>query len=173
MSAGRNELLGAIPTQRMESPARAAQQTWRPSPGYNPTPASDPKPPAAKNTGGKKGRGSTEPAWETSGQRQQRRNDEASYNKSRGMNPQPKPASGTVQPGTGMYAMNTPGPTKQNAIPQGAPVVQPRNVPQPPPPGNWRLAPGQSPTQKPTQPTVIDPFGNSSNANKRTGGMKI
>lgn len=81
MTAGRGDMLGAIPTQRMESPAKTTPQTWRPSPGYNPKPSSDPvTPPPARRGGGLPKPREVEPAWETAGQRRERRAGEAAYN---------------------------------------------------------------------------------------------
>jgi hypothetical protein len=83
MGAPGGNLLGAIPTQKMESPAKNAPQGWRPSPGYRPSKAGDPTPPPAtpKKQGGGGGRGDPGVPWETAPQRAQRVISEQAYNK--------------------------------------------------------------------------------------------
>ncbi len=80
-AANSRELLGAIPTQKMESPAKTTPQTWRPSPGYRPSTAGDPKPPVAKppqGGGGRRGPGADPGvAWENAKQRKDRMTAEA------------------------------------------------------------------------------------------------
>jgi hypothetical protein len=78
------QVMGAIPTQRMESPAAAPKPGWRPDPGYRPSTAGDPAaaPKPKSSAGGKKpGPGTGEPAWEMAGARQARISGEAAYNK--------------------------------------------------------------------------------------------
>ena len=80
--------MGAIPTQRMESPAAAPKPAWRPDPGYRPSTAGDPAAPKPQGFGAKKPTtGTGEPAWETAGTRYKRIADESAYNKNRAANP--------------------------------------------------------------------------------------
>lgn len=73
----------AIPTQKLESPAKAQPQQWRPSPGFRPSTAGDPTPNPAKPTGGKKvgGGGTSDVPWETAPNRMKRIMSERAYNK--------------------------------------------------------------------------------------------
>jgi hypothetical protein len=75
------QVLGAIGTQRMESPAAAPKPGWRPDPGYRPSSAGDPTPAAPKAVGGKKAKGPDRgPAWEMTGDRIKREASEKAYN---------------------------------------------------------------------------------------------
>lgn len=73
----------AIPTQKLESPAKAQPQQWRPSPGYRPSNAGDPTPDPTKPAGGKKGGGpgTSDVPWETAPNRFKRIMSERAYNK--------------------------------------------------------------------------------------------
>jgi hypothetical protein len=74
----------AIPTQKLESPAKAQPQQWRPSPGYRPSNAGDPKPDPTKPAGGRgrgRGPGTSDVPWETAQNRMKRIMSERAYNK--------------------------------------------------------------------------------------------
>lgn len=74
----------AIPTQKLESPAKAQPQQWRPSPGFRPSPAGDPKPDPTKPAGGKRGSGgpgTSDVPWESAPTRINRIMSERAYNK--------------------------------------------------------------------------------------------
>lgn len=121
------DALRAIPTQRMESPGASRQQMWRPSPGYKPNPASDPKPPAPAPAKGK-GRAApstAQPAWESSPQMHQRQNQEAAYNRTPRMGSLVQPMAA----GSGGYHLR-PGqaPTPAPAAARSAQVARPATV---------------------------------------------
>lgn len=81
MFAPTGDALAAIPKQRMESPPKAATDTWRPSPGYKPNPVADPvtdQPKPAKPTIAAPKPASNEPAWETFQQQNTRKVSEGS-----------------------------------------------------------------------------------------------
>jgi hypothetical protein len=68
MNAPSGDMLSAIPKQRMESPAGAAPNTWRPSPGYKPNPVADPvtdQPKPVKPTIAAPKPATNAPAWES------------------------------------------------------------------------------------------------------------
>jgi len=73
----------AIPTQKLESPAKTQPQQWRPSPGFRPSTAGDPKPDPTKPAGGGKGGGpgTSDVPWETAPNRMKRIMSERAYNK--------------------------------------------------------------------------------------------
>jgi hypothetical protein len=74
------DMLSAIPTQKMESPGKTAPQTWRPSPGYSPSPAGDPTPPPAAPKPAAPARSNVQPPWETATTRIKRIGQEGQYN---------------------------------------------------------------------------------------------
>jgi len=119
-----NAMLRAIPKQRMESPAAPAQQTWRPSPGYRPNPASDPKPaPIKPRKGGVSRPSNAQPAWETSQQMHARKAYEASYNRGRAGGPMP--ASMQNAPGLGESPRPLTSTERAYVAGRGAPKIQP------------------------------------------------
>lgn len=82
-SPASSDMLSAIPTQKMESPASTAPQTFRPSPSYKPSSAGDPaapKAPTAPAAGAPKR--TADVPWETAQGRLARLGREGEYNSS-------------------------------------------------------------------------------------------
>ncbi len=159
------DLSGAIGVQRMESPGGAKAAPWRPSPGYKPNPASDPKPAPMmpKPGGGVQRPSNATPAWENSGGMHSRENNEAAYNQGRAGGPMPSSLQNA--PGMGAAPRALSSTEKSFVMGQRAPGGGGGA------PGSMQMKPGQASAFRPPATPASAAAGASTAANQMASGI--